>query len=292
MKVPSHWARPVIELEKGDSLELDKDCGSSKEAAQVHDSPQIQNELSRSCDVSIAPNAPSVSRLPAFVPWKKYNIRPHTHAVWNALDMESLLLFNADENISQSMDNSSNLILCPEILTNVTAVDSKSPNESPQAETAEEWKSALFDQFGVVDLSRMPPRVFLAVIKARASIREEIRGILAIDSAGIPLGKLVWLNDEDVSKLPKVRTTLEVKLKANGVFKSRICLRGDTMSVIHQQFVSSPTARKEYLRLFCSIFVNIASMIWLQVDISKAFLQSDYLHPRDKVVALLPEYVG
>ena len=64
------------------------------------------------------------------------------------------------------------------------------------------------------------------------------------------------------------------------------------MSVIHQQFASAPTVRKGYLRLFCSIFVNISSMIWLQADISKAFLQSDYLHTRDKVVALPPEYIG
>ena len=82
------------------------------------------------------------------------------------------------------------------------------------------------------------------------------------------------------------------KLKANGVFKSRICLRGDTMPMTHQQFASAPTVRGEYLRLFCSLLVNISTMIWLQVDISKAFSQSDYFHPKGKVIALLPEYVG
>ena len=64
------------------------------------------------------------------------------------------------------------------------------------------------------------------------------------------------------------------------------------MPMIHQQFAIAPTVRKEYLRLFCSLFANISTMIWLQVDSSKAFLQSDYLHPKDKVIALLPEYVG
>ena len=197
--------------------------------------------------------------------------------------MESSVLFNIDENIWHPMDDDSAGNGSQEMVLNT---------ESPQAETAEEWKSVLFDQFGVVDLSRMPPRVFLTLAQARTSIREELRGILAKDNAGIPIGELIWLSDERFTKLPKVRTTMVTKLKANGVFKSRICLRGDTMPMIHQQFASAPTVRKEYLRLFCSLFVNISTMIWLQVDISKAFLQSDYLHPKDKVIALLPEYVG
>ena len=100
------------------------------------------------------------------------------------------------------------------------------------------------------------------------------------------------MSGERFTKLPNVRTTMVTKLKTNGVFKSRICLRGGTMPMIHQQLASAPTVRKEYLRLFCSAFVNISSMIWLQVDISKAFVQSDYLHPKDKVVDVLPEYIG
>ena len=64
------------------------------------------------------------------------------------------------------------------------------------------------------------------------------------------------------------------------------------MPMIRQQFPSVPPVRKEYLRIFYSSFVNIPSMIRLQVGISKAFLQSDYLHPKDKVAALLPEYIG
>ena len=199
---------------------------------------------------------------------------------------------NVDENICQAMDNNSNLILDSETLANATATGSKIPSEAPQAETAEEWKSVLFGQFGVVDLSRMPPRVFLTVVKARASIRDEIRGILPNDSSGVPIGKLAWLSDEEIVKLPKAGAALVVKLKANGVFKSRICLRVDTMSVIHQQFASAPTVRKEYLRLFCSIFVNISSMIWLQVDISKAFYKVITCTPGIRLLRYSPNILG
>ena len=88
-------------------------------------------------------------------------------------------------------------------------------------------------------------------------IREEIRGILANDHAGIPIGELVRLQDDRASTLPEVRTTTVAKLKANGVFRSRICLRGDAMSTIQKQFARGTSVRKAYLRLFCSIFVNI-----------------------------------
>ena len=121
--------------------------------------------------------------------------------------MGSMLVFNLDGNIFHLMDNNSALQEKSKVVNHPEPI---------QDETAEEWKSVLFDQFGVVGLSRMPPRVFLTLIKERASIRDELRGILSKDHAGIPIGELVWLTDERVVKLPKVRTTMVTKLKANG----------------------------------------------------------------------------
>ena len=108
--------------------------------------------------------------------------------------MGSMLVFNLDGNIFHLMDNNSALQEKSKVVNHPEPI---------QDETAEEWKSVLFDQFGVVGLSRMPPRVFLTLIKERASIRDELRGILSKDHAGIPIGELVWLTDERVVKFAK-----------------------------------------------------------------------------------------
>ena len=76
------------------------------------------------------------------------------------------MLFNVDENIWHAMDDD---------CVNDLSREALATDGSSQAETAEEWKSVLFGQFGVVDLSRIPPMVFLTLAPARSSVREELR---------------------------------------------------------------------------------------------------------------------
>ena len=177
IEAPSRWVRPVVEMGNLDSLEGPKEAESSKESTITPESIR-DRDGPRSSDGAVGPKPPNVGCAPAFVPWGKYNLRPHTHCIWNSIDMGSSVVFNVDDNIWQPMGDDSVGKLTHEALINT---------ESPHAETAEEWKSVLFDRFGVVDLSRMPPRVFLTLVPARASIREELRGILTNDNAGIPL---------------------------------------------------------------------------------------------------------
>ena len=77
--------------------------------------------------------------------------------------MGNLSMFNADENIWHAMDNNSNLALGQEALASTESLPTGIIAESPHAETSEEWKSVLFDQLGVVDLPRTPPRFFLDI---------------------------------------------------------------------------------------------------------------------------------
>ena len=49
----------------------------------------------------------------------------------------------------------------------------------------------LTDQYGLIDLSRISPRIVIKESSARVAFRREILGILAIDSKGMPIGQLV-----------------------------------------------------------------------------------------------------
>ena len=209
IKAPSHWVRSIIEMGNSESLELPTEPNSTTRDSivpgRISDDDGLNNDEEKCSDGTLVPKSSTASRAPAFVPWGKYNLRSHIHCTWNSVDMESSVLFNIDENICHPMDDDSVENGSQEMLINT---------ESPQVKTAEEWKSVLFDQYGVVDLSRMPPRVFLTLAQARASIREELRGILAKGNAGIPTGEIIWLSGERFTKLPKVMATMVTKLKA------------------------------------------------------------------------------
>ena len=77
IKVPTRWVRPAIELEKLNSLEIDKGRLAPKGIDEDGSSPQIHSEIPRSSDGTVEPKAPPISRLHAFVTWGKYNLLSH-----------------------------------------------------------------------------------------------------------------------------------------------------------------------------------------------------------------------
>ena len=87
-------------------------------------------------------------------------------------------------------------------------------------------------------------------------------------------------------------TTVVTKIKTDGTVKSRLCLRGDRIPSIDQPFASAPTVSRDFLKVFCGLFVNLPHFSWTQVDISKAFTQADLFHARDRIVARVPDFVG
>ena len=99
---------------------------------------------------------------------------------------------------------------------------------------------------------------------------------------------LVKLHDPQTKNITRVHTTMVMNIKPNGQFKSRVCLRGDQISFTAHRFSSAPTVGREFLKIFASIFANQKSLPWLQVDVSKAFAQSQHLRPKDRLLAIPP----
>ena len=87
--------------------------------------------------------------------------------------------------------------------------------------------SQLFPDDGqdAFDPSRLPPRIYLEIREAVDSIRKETEDITSAPKDGIPPLSLVRKSDQMVGKLPRIRSTLVVRKKSIGVWKSTICHR-------------------------------------------------------------------
>ena len=141
-------------------------------------------------------------------------------------------------------------------------------------------------QFRVVDLPRLHPKAYLELSAGRESLRGGIAGLIAKDRNGIPAGTLLELGNEAGKwNYPLVHTTVVTNVKANGEITSRLCLRCDRIPQNNKHFASAPTVSNDFIRIFCCVFVNHLSFVWTQVDISKAFAQSDRLRDADKMIA-------
>ena len=112
--------------------------------------------------------------------------------------------------------NASRLPSSNDVLGRVWHAEAICRSDIPNADQPEEY-----------DPSRLPPRIFLLRKEARASIEKEVRDLLHIPSDGIPALKLVHRQSMEVRGLPFARPTLIVRIKSTGVYKARLCLRGD-----------------------------------------------------------------
>ena len=151
-------------------------------------------------------------------------------------------------------------------------------------------KTVIQDTQDEYDPSRLPPRIFLHRAEARASIEKEIRDLLEIPSDGIPPIKIANRQSNEVKGLPYVRSTLIVRIKSTGVYKSRLCLRGDLVNERVGSFSSSPTTHRSSLRLVISCVVILGLSLSL-LGVSQAFLRSDALPPDSRCVVIVPEYI-
>ena len=225
--------------------------------------------------LTTAPVGVSGAKRVDFIPWKKYHLRSSEQELWNSVVYACRVNGKSSEDAFKNESNRKQ-----------DFVDSKGEA------SFEDMQQTLLDQFGIIDLSRLPPKAYLQLSVGRESIRDELNGLTACDKQGIPVGTLIELRGSDKKwRYPLVHTTMVTKIKANGKVKSRLCLRGDRIAQVNKQFPSAPTVSKEFIRIFCSIFVNHRSFVWMQVDISKAFTQSDLLHDSDKMIALLPSFI-
>ena len=88
-------------------------------------------------------------------------------------------------------------------------------NDSTSSATVDCGKlsSDLLDQYGMIDLSRIPPRITLQEKSARTALRAEIDGILQKDAHGIPIGMLSQLNSGTAQKHQKLHCAIITKVK-------------------------------------------------------------------------------
>ena len=103
--------------------------------------------------------------------------------------------------------------------------------------------------------SHIPPRIYLTMAPARTAIREEIFGLLRRASSRIPAVKLIDYSRSEYRTIPRIRTSLLVKLKAGARYKAGLVLRGDQESILRTGFVSAPTAGRELLKIALSVYV-------------------------------------
>ena len=138
------------------------------------------------------------------------------------------------------------------------------------------------------DPSRLHPRFFTTLISARHAIREEIFGLLRKPTGGLPALQIIDYSNPMFRSIPRIHTTLLVKLKAGSKMKARLVLRGDQEPILRSNFVSSPTTGRELLKIAASAFVNNDTFCCCSIDISQAFTQADLLSESERVIALCP----
>ena len=211
----------------------------------------------------------NATQRPKVLPFKKYNLRSDSSNFTGMLSVVGEDLYTMagnDEGIFSNIDE-----------------------DTKECDT-EAMEFSLKEEFGNFDLSRIPPRIFLSHPDARRAAREELRGLMRVDSQGIPIGRLVDCRDPKFHGFQRLHTTTVCKLKPNKGFKVRLCLRGDMQRESQVHFVSAPTVGRDFIKLFVSLFVLHPSWILCTVDITKAFTQSDYLAKNDRCLAVLPPY--
>lgn len=136
-------------------------------------------------------------------------------------------------------------------------------------------------EFEGADLSRLPPRKYLASNAAKNAIRKEIFGLLKGRVGHEPPLSIVSRSQKQSCPGECVPTTLIVRLKPNGVVKARLCVRGDCMRGSQRQFVSAPTADRCLIRILLSCASSYEFEV-LVCDISQAFLQADVLPANER----------
>ena len=62
--------------------------------------------------------------------------------------------------------------------------------------------------------------------------------------------------------------------------------------MIKAAFTSAPTASGEYLRIIALAYCNEGEFAFEMARISRAFAQSGYLRPQDRIIALAPKRVS
>ena len=142
-------------------------------------------------------------------------------------------------------------------------------NQRNDSEVSTPSDENLLSGFGPTKLTRGQ---FLANASARNAIRSEVIALIKPMADGIAALKIVDGNHIEFRKMPRIGTTLVVKLKAGPKFKARLRLRGGQESLSALSYSSSPTVGRDMLKVAIITYVNYPSYVCATVDISQAFI--------------------
>ena len=117
------------------------------------------------------------------------------------------------------------------------------------------------------------------------AVEKEINDLLASRGAEPPAMVEVALNDSRFRSVPRIRSTLVVKRKSIGIYKGRLCARGDSAPLTHTPFTSSPTVHRCRTKLVIAV-AAMGNFEIRSVDVSQAFLQSDNLAETDRCIVI------
>ena len=144
--------------------------------------------------------------------------------------------------------------------------------------------------FSGFDSSRLPHVAYIKHEGALNAIRKELFGLVRNPHTTrwitAPALSIIGLRDEQYDKLPRYATTLFGRQKSTGVMQSMLCLSGDTISIDKSSFASAPTADRIFVRWLLSCDVQFGSQVG-SCDITQEFLQSEWLQPHGRYLALV-----
>ena len=144
------------------------------------------------------------------------------------------------------------------------------------------------DIVGQFDPSRIPPRISFRLQKARDAIIKEIGDLLTPHGQGPPAMLEINMDDVEYKGIARAHSTLVVKRKSFGVYKGRLCVRGDTVPIAQMAFVSSPAANRCGVEIICLVASKTQWRVHA-LDVSQAFLQVGNLQPNDRAIAIPPQ---
>ena len=168
----------------------------------------------------------------------------------------------------------------------ILAMSPQNNNEFQEEEGAMNLEAKETKFLSGADMNRITPKYFLKCIRARQAIQKELAGLLKIHNGQ---SSLELTTDQDIrwKYNRKVHSMVVMKRKSTLEFKARLVLRGDQVSEQDMAFVSAPTACRGSVQALIMMNVIFGLSIFM-VDISQAFLQSDELSSRDKMVITVP----
>lgn len=142
---------------------------------------------------------------------------------------------------------------------------------------------------GNFDTSRIPPRISFRLEAARRAVGEEITDLLKLDKGSPPATIEIRLDDPRYCHSPRIPSTLVIKRKSVGLYRDRLCTRGDVAPLSATGFVSIPTVRRSSIKIARALDVSTPWGV-RALGISKAFLQSENMRPGSRLLVIPPQW--